>query len=183
MANFYVALMHFPMQNRSGGVVATSLTSINVPDIARTACTYGAKRFYIVTPLESQQRIARRLREFWLTEEELVNRREAVSLVEICSDLEECYRDVVRLEGQEPWVWGTSARSGLPYPRLTWEEARAAMKERPVLLLFGTGNGMAAELLAACDALLPPVRPGRYNWLSVRAAAAIILDRLKGDEP
>jgi len=181
--NLYVALVHFPMQSRTGGVVATSLTSINVPDIARTACTYGAKRFYIVTPLESQQRIAHRLREFWLREEELINRKEAVSLVEICEDLDACYQDVVREEGQEPWVWGTSARTGLPFPRISWEEARAMLTARPVLILFGTGNGMAAELLAACDALLPPIRPGGYNWLSVRAAAAIILDRLKGDKP
>jgi hypothetical protein len=51
-----------------------------------------------------------------------------------------------------------------------------------VLLLFGTGNGMAEDLLAACDYLLPPLRAGGYNNLSVRAAVAIILDRLKGED-
>lgn len=182
MANLYIALLHFPMRSREGGIVATALTSINVPDIARTARTYGASRYYVVTPLASQRRIAERLRSFWMEEEEISNRREAVSLVAVREDLEECYEEVAQAEGRPPLVWGTSARSGLPYPRLSWEEARALLGQRPVLLLFGTGNGMADELFQACDALLPPVRGRGYNYLSVRAAVAIILDRLKGEE-
>jgi hypothetical protein len=47
------------------------------------------------------------------------------------------------------------------------------------LLLFGTGWGLADEVLEAADALLPPLAgPSGYNHLSVRAAAAIVLDRL-----
>jgi hypothetical protein len=184
MGNLYIALLHFPMFSRAGNVVATALTSINVPDIARTACTYGASRYYVVTPLASQRRIAERLREFWLgDDEDLPNRKEAVALVAVREELEECYEEIAQAEGQPPLLWGTSARSDLPYPRLGWEEARDLLRERPVLVLFGTGNGMAEELFAACDALLPPVRARRYNYLSVRAAVAIILDRLKGEEP
>lgn len=79
---------------------------------------------------------------------------------------------------------GTTARAHLlPYPKVSWEEARQRLQEVPTLLLFGTGHGMTDELLAACDALLPAVRAGGYNHLSVRAAVAIILDRLKGEEP
>jgi hypothetical protein len=183
MGNLYIALLHFPMRNRDGGIVATALTSLNVPDIARTARTYGVSRYYVVTPLESQRRIAERLRSFWLEEEERSNRREAVALVAVREELEECYEEIAQAEGRPPLLWGTSARSDLPYPRVNWDEARALLRERPILLMFGTGNGMAEELLAACDALLPPVRARRYNYLSVRAAVAIILDRLKGEEP
>ena len=181
MGNLYIALLHFPMRSREGGIVATALTSINVPDIARTARTYGASRYYVVTPLASQRQIAERLRSFWMEEEESSNRREAVSLVAVREEIEECFGEITAAEGQPPLLWGTSARSGLPYPRLSWDEARALVRERPVLLAFGTGNGMADELLAACDALLPPVRGRGYNYLSVRAAVAIILDRLKGE--
>jgi tRNA (guanine37-N1)-methyltransferase len=56
-----------------------------------------------------------------------------------------------------------------------------AREERPFLLLFGTGHGLAQEVLERADLALPPIRPGSYNHLSVRAACAIILDRLFGD--
>jgi hypothetical protein len=182
MGNLYIALLHFPMLDRRGRVVATALTPIDVPDIARSARTYGVRRYFVVTPLSSQRDIADRLRRFWVEEEDWPTRREALELVAVREDLEECYREISRTEGQEPQVWGTSARGGLPYPVLPWEEARARLRERPTLILFGTGHGMSTELLAACDALLPPIRANSgYNHLSVRAAVAIILDRLKGE--
>ncbi|MFO8034150.1 MAG: RNA methyltransferase, partial [Candidatus Bipolaricaulota bacterium] len=84
-------------------------------------------------------------------------------------------------EGKPPFVLGTSARDGLPYPLISWQKARELIAQRPVLICFGTGHGMADELLQACDGLLPSVRGGtEYNHLSVRAAVAVILDRLKG---
>ena len=55
-----------------------------------------------------------------------------------------------------------------------------------MLIVFGTGWGLAPEIIAAADATLEPVRaaPGdtraEDNHLSVRAACAIILDRLRG---
>ena len=49
-----------------------------------------------------------------------------------------------------------------------------------VLLLFGTGWGLAPEALARMDDVLEPVRGTTdYNHLSVRSAASIILDRLR----
>jgi tRNA (guanine37-N1)-methyltransferase len=48
--------------------------------------------------------------------------------------------------------------------------------------LFGTGHGLAPEVLNSAEFSLPPIRPGTYNHLSVRAACAITLDRLFGDE-
>jgi hypothetical protein len=184
MAGLYLALLHFPMRNREGQVVVTALTSLDVPDIARTARTYNVKRFYIVHPVESQRRIAARLRDFWVSEEELPTRREALELVAIKEDLEDVCQEIAKEEGMPPLVWGTTARAHLlPYPKLSWEEARRIFRERPTLILFGTGHGMIDEVLAACDALLPAVRAAGYNHLSVRAAVAIILDRLKGEEP
>jgi len=180
--DLYIALLHFPMVDRRGRVMATAVTPINVPDIARTARTYGVRRYFVVTPLPSQRAIAQRLRDFWVEEEDWPLRQEALELVAVREDLEECYLEIAREEGEEPEVWGTSGRSGLPYPKLSWEEARRRLGKRPILILFGTGNGMAEELLAACDFILPPLREGGYNNLSVRAAVAIILDRLKGED-
>jgi hypothetical protein len=54
-------------------------------------------------------------------------------------------------------------------------------------VVFGTGWGLTPDALAAADALLPPVHgpqgPAGFNHLSVRAAVAVVLDRLLGDRP
>jgi hypothetical protein len=54
------------------------------------------------------------------------------------------------------------------------------------LVLFGTGWGLTQEVIDQADHQLPAVLgTGDYNHLSVRSAAAIILDRMCGrqDEP
>ena len=66
MGNLYVGLLHFPMRNRCGEIVATAMTSVDVHDIARTARTYGVVRYFVITPLASQQQIAWRIRVFGL---------------------------------------------------------------------------------------------------------------------
>ena len=53
----------------------------------------------------------------------------------------------------------------------------------PFLIVFGTGWGLTGEALAAVDGLLPPLKGrGDYNHLSVRSAAAIVLDRLRSPD-
>src|SRR5690606_16528271 len=48
-----------------------------------------------------------------------------------------------------------------------------------VLVLFGTGYGLAPAALALADVVLTPIHGASdYNHLSVRSAAAIALDRL-----
>src|SRR5205814_1917790 len=54
----YVALMHSDVlvgQERKPGY--TSVTSIDIHDIARSCKTYGIEEFFIVTPLVDQQKI------------------------------------------------------------------------------------------------------------------------------
>ena len=78
-------------------------------------------------------------------------------------------------------TWATAARS-TDRPLLTFSQARAlldAPEASATLLVFGTAHGLAPAALDACDALLEPVvGAGDFNHLSVRAAAAIIIDRL-----
>jgi hypothetical protein len=87
-------------------------------------------------------------------------------------------------EGTEVWV--TSARAAPD--RLPHADARARLRTPgpPVLLVFGTGWGLAPRLVESAHARLAPIlspRPDGYNHLSVRAAAAITLDRLLDAEP
>jgi len=186
MGNLYVALMHYPMRNRRGEIVATAMTSIDVHDIARSARTYGVVRYFVVTPLPSQQRIGWRIRGFWTEGEramEASRRGDALEIVTMAKDLEESISWIRDAEGQEPLVVATSARQHTGRS-VSYEELRAeiAHGEQPVLILFGTGWGMVDEVIETCDLLLPPIMPeSDFNHLSVRAAAAIILDRVAGD--
>ena len=79
-----------------------------------------------------------------------------------------------------PYLIATSARpvaGALPFPALA---QRLETTSDPCLLVFGTGYGLSDEVLSRCEAQLEPIRgPGDYNHLSVRAAAAIALDRLR----
>ncbi|MCK4246792.1 RNA methyltransferase, partial [Candidatus Bipolaricaulota bacterium] len=67
---------------------------------------------------------------------------------------------------------------------ISYDELRRALRKerRPIYILFGTGWGMADELIETCDLVLPPImRESGFNHLSVRAAVAITLDRVAGD--
>jgi len=67
---------------------------------------------------------------------------------------------------------------------VTFEALRRRIREgsEDFCLVFGTGWGLHPSLVAELDLMLEPIRgTGAYNHLSVRAAVAIILDRLLGD--
>jgi len=186
MGNLYVGLLHFPMRNRRGEIVATSTTSIDVHDIARSARTYGVARYFVVTPVPSQKAIAWRIRGFWTEGERAVEasrRGEAMEYVVVADDLEETLRWIEDAEGVTPLLVATSARPASQM-RISYSDLRRRLREdsRPVYVIFGTGWGMTDELVDACDVILPPIEGNsEFNHLSVRAAVAIILDRIAGE--
>jgi len=189
MGNLYIGLLHFPIRNRRGEIVATALTSMDVHDIARTAHSYGVATYFVITPLPSQQDIACKIVEFWTEEEQAASRSrrgEALAITRVAGDLDETVQIISEAEGQKPLLIGTSARISeavysqpISYGELT---KKILKNHLPVYILFGTGWGMSEELIGTCDFLLPPIRPNaRFNHLSVRSAVAITLDRLIGD--
>ena len=186
MGNLYVGLLHFPMRNREGDIVATSTTSIDIHDIARSARTYDVARYFVVTPLPSQQAIAWRIRGFWTEGEQVAentNRGEALEYVVVSEDLDETLQWIEEAEEEPPLLVATSAKT-TGRTMVSFSELRSRLRTdpRPVYILFGTGWGMTDELLEVCDVILPPIMEGAdFNHLSVRSAAAIILDRIAGD--
>jgi hypothetical protein len=184
MGNLYLGLLHYPVRNRQGEIVTSALTGLDVPDIARSCRTYGVVRYYIIQPLASQREIAQRIFDYWEREErDQPHRREALQVLRVIDTLEASLADVFAIEGLCPLLVGTSARQHGGQP-LSYEQLRTQLtnEEAPVYLLFGTGWGIAEEVLARLDVMLPPVSgPGPYNHLSVRSAVAIILDRLRGN--
>jgi hypothetical protein len=65
----------------------------------------------------------------------------------------------------------------------TYAAARNRLQQasRRALILLGTGWGLAPDVLGDAEVFLAPIggaNPSGYNHLSVRAACAIVLDRL-----
>jgi len=168
--------------NRRGEVITSAVTNLDLHDISRAARTYGVRAVFCVTPLEDQQQLIGRLIEHW-TEGYGArfnpDRREALKLLRIAASLTETIAAVTACEQQAPQMVATSAR---PQPgTIDCQKIGQRLADGiPQLLLFGTASGLAPEVIAAADAVLEPVVGcGVYNHLSVRSAAAIILDRLR----
>jgi hypothetical protein len=182
----YMGLIHYPVYNKNHDTIASAITTFDLHDLSRVARTYGMKGFYVVTPLEDQRQLAERILEHWIVgygARYNPTRKEALEGVSVAATLEGAVREVTEKEGERPLLIATDARTSrercLSYP-----EARALlMASRPVLLLFGTAWGLEREVLEEANYILEPVEGGTdYNHLSVRAAAAIIVDRLAGGD-
>ncbi|MFZ5774684.1 MAG: RNA methyltransferase [Thermodesulfobacteriota bacterium] len=179
-----VALVHYPVLNRNGETIGSAVTNLDLHDIARASRTFGVADYFVVTPHEDQQQLVREIVGHWQEGHGATynpKRKEALSLVRLCGELAECYAALTGRWGKRPTVLATSAR--VQEKTVPYEEARQRLADgEPILLLFGTGWGMAPEVMAQVDGLLPPIcGPGEYNHLSVRSAVSIILDRLLGN--
>jgi len=176
-----VALVHHPVLDRARAVVTTAITNLDLHDIARSAHTFGLSDYFVVHPIAAQRELASRVQTHW-TEgsgaRRIPDRAPPMQALRIVPTLD----DAAAALG-EPELWVTSAA-----PRgevLDYGPARERLHGEgpPVLLVFGTGWGLADEVCARARVQLAPIRSPRadgYNHLSVRAAAAIIFDRLLG---
>ncbi|SFM45179.1 RNA methyltransferase [Thermodesulforhabdus norvegica] len=187
MANLYLALVHYPVLNRHGEVVASAITTIDLHDLGRTARTYDLPACYVVTPLADQIDLAKRLIAHW-TEgvggQLHPTRKQALELLVLVRSIEEAVADIRKREDRSPEIWATSARLKSSPKLLGYRQAGTRLKEgsEPVLLLLGTAWGLAPELFERAHRILEPIRANSsYNHLSVRCAAAIMVDRLLGD--
>jgi hypothetical protein len=184
MHDLYVALMHYPVVNRNGDTIASAVTNLDLHDIARAAKTYGAKAFYVVTPLTDQKALVEKLLEHWLSGAGLVynkKRAEALDLVRIAESLDEVKEDIKKACGRYPETVVTSARKNAR--AISVDTLLSRVKEGEThLLLFGTAWGFSKKFISEADHVLEPIMAdSNYNHLSVRSAVSIILDRLKGD--
>jgi len=174
-----VALVHYPVIDRRGDRVTTSVTNLDLHDIARTARTYGVDRYYVVTPVEEQQALVRRVLAHWQTGFGAgynPHRGDALGLVAVVASIEEALVDWSKFAGEEPLPVLTGARRT---DGISFAHCRRLAAEHPLLLVFGTGWGLAPELFSQGWPVLEPIcGSGGYNHLPVRSAAAIILDRL-----
>lgn len=182
----YFALLHADVlvgSQKTPGV--TSVTSLDIHDIARSSATYGIKQFFIVTPLADQKKIVQTLLNFWqkgVGVEYNPSRHEAVKAVQIQDTLDNAIAEITQKEGVAPLLIATSAQKHAhERPISFWDQGVVWQQKRPILFIFGTGQGLTEEIIQRSDFLLNPVEGlSGFNHLSVRSAAAIVLDRWLG---
>ncbi|MBS1958799.1 MAG: hypothetical protein JST80_04930 [Bdellovibrionales bacterium] len=185
-----VVLLHYPTTSRTGEIIATAVTNLDLHDISRSCRTYEVDHYYVVTPVKEQQEIVGRILEHWKlprSKEWHPDRFEALSRLQMVSYFEDVKADLKsRYPDLELEVCMPDAR---PLPnQLSYQDTRKKWQDEPKtgvkVVVLGTGWGVAPAFYPEVHTYLAPIdgplgRDG-YNHLSVRAAAAVILDRLFG---
>jgi tRNA (guanine37-N1)-methyltransferase len=184
-ARTHVALVHHPVVDRTGAVVTTALTNFDIHDIARSAMTYGLAGYHIVTPITSQREKAEHIAKLWMEDEQGEHRAAALRLIRTAASVDDVIAALTEEHGHAPTVVASSARaeSFAAAARRTPSEllAEASLSPAPLLLLLGTGWGLADTLIPSVSRVLAPIEgASEWNHLSVRSAGAVILDRLFG---
>ncbi|MFC1887907.1 RNA methyltransferase [Candidatus Cloacimonadota bacterium] len=177
----YLGLVHFPVYNKFKDTVTTSITNLDIHDIARSCRTFDVKGFYIINPLPTQKKILERILKFW--ESDIAgkynsDRVDALQLVHYADSVGSAIKNIKIQEGKRPILITTTAAQRDKH--ISFREVK--LIEEPRLILFGTGNGLTNELHDMADHILEPIEGGSYNHLSVRSAAAIVLDRLTSEK-
>lgn len=182
MRPIYLALVHYPVLGRDGQLITTTITNLDLHDMARSARTYALDAFFIIHPIEAQRTLADRIRGHW-TEgtggKRMPDRPAALELIRVVTSIEAMLEQLAEQHGQPAQLWTTAAQARAAV--VSYQDARAQLAQEgpPVVLVFGTGWGLAASVLERASLRLEPiVGRGDWNHLSVRAACAITLDRL-----
>ncbi len=165
-------------------MITSAVTNADIHDIARSSRTFGVLRFFIATPIAEQADLVKTIVGHWTQGAGgWLNpfRREALRAVEVAGTLEEIVQ-AISLEESGPVITvATGARLGGPC--MSHGQLRELMEQNNgvYLLVFGTGWGLADEVIEHCGYRLEPIRGSEpYNHLSVRSAVAVTLDRLVG---
>ena len=139
--------------------------------------------------MKDQQQIVEKFLSFWHEGEGVTynaSRHVALKSVTVKNDLESTIQAIFEGEGKLPLIIATSAQNlADSYTAVNFhEQDKIWSQNRPVLLLLGTGRGLASDVLKKVDYILSPIEGlTAYNHLSVRSAAAIIFDRWLGINP
>jgi len=187
MSKVFLGLVHYPIYNKNMEIVTTSVTNLDIHDIARCATTYNLERYFLIHPLPTQHQLISEIIEYWQQgygAQYNPDRKKALEIVVLRESIEAVKEEI---RSQYPGHLYTVVTDARVYPNtVSYKKLRAEIEsseEASYLLLFGTGWGMAREVMEQSDYILEPIYgTGDYNHLSVRSAVAIILDRLLGEK-
>ena len=183
-AAVYLALLHYPVYDKNGQVVTTAVTNMDIHDISRAGRTYGVRGFFVVTPVKALQKLALKIIDHWEVgygSQYNTTRKEALALARICDTLDDAMIAIEQETGAMPVIVATSARSTGSRSSFAALQDMLNKQTRPFLVVFGTGWGLTETILSQADYILEAIEgDAEFNHLSVRSAAAIVLDRLLG---
>jgi tRNA (guanine37-N1)-methyltransferase len=183
-APVYVALLHYPVYDKNRQIVTTAVTNMDIHDIARSGRTYGIKGLFVVTPVKALQRLALKIIDHWergYGSQYNATRKEALALARVKDTLDDVLIDLEQEYGVKPRIVVTSARAGGQRTSFAQLQDMLINTTHPFLIVLGTGWGLTETIISQSDYVLEAVEGWTdYNHLSVRSAAAIILDRLLG---
>lgn len=181
----FTALVHYPVYNKKGAVINTSFTNLDLHDIARASATFGVEKYFVVQPIHAQHELIHTLINHWIKgfgARYNPDRKTALTRLNLVDSVEEVKLQIKEEYGSLPLVISTAAKAYAQ--NIGYEELKDVMErqEGNYLILFGTGWGLEESLIENSDYVLRPIYgPGVYNHLSVRSAASIVLDRLRGE--
>lgn len=179
--DLYLALVHHPVVNKKGSTIASALTTIDMHDIARAALTFGARGFFVVTPLEDQKHLAAEVMAHWIQGvggKLNPHRKQALELIRVVDSFEDAL-ECVTTENGKPVITAATTAAQMEGSIGTAALAGELTGDKACLIAFGTAWGLSPEFMSRCDYILEPVKGvAGYNHLSVRSAVSIILDRL-----
>ncbi len=164
-------------------MIASAVTNLDLHDIARAGKTYGIRSLYIVTPVQDQLELVDKIVSHWVSGAGSTynpKRKEAMAIIRVRDSYEAALNDITAEGYGQPATIVTSARNQNGCTGV------AALRKKirdgqPHALIFGTAWGLPDDFLKQADYILEPIMgPTNYNHLSVRSAAAIMLDRLIG---
>jgi len=184
MRRIAAALVHYPVHDRARAVVTSAITNLDLHDISRSSLTYGLSDLFIVHPVAAQRLLADRVREHWISgsgARRIPDRTPAISLLRAVPTLDDALAEL----GEGARLWVTSAKGSGDLLDFPAARAELALEGPPILIVFGTGWGLGDAITQRAHARLSSIlgrNEGGYNHLSVRAAAAIIFDRLLSRE-
>jgi len=174
MSEIAVALVHHPVLTRSGETGTTAITSIDVHDFARCCAFYDVAPVYLVHPADGMHALIHDMTDYYLNGaggERNPGRREVLEAIRCVKSLQEIP------DLQEYKLWYTSAT---PPQGQTIEPSELPKMAGKHLIVLGTGWGLDSENMPNANGWLSPIEGiGKVRHLSVRAALAIYLDRLK----
>jgi hypothetical protein len=179
----YVGLVHFPVLGKQGELITTSVTNLDIHDIARSCRTFGVKNYFLITPLKIQQDLVQRILGHWKKDESAFynpDRQNALADARVIDSIEDAKRVVAKIEHCPVKVVVTGARfkSELQVAQMMQS---VCVDKAAILLLFGTGHGLHQTVVESADYALAPILGSAhdgYNHLSVRSAAAIYLNEI-----